>query len=182
MGATDFNADVTGEKVAWAGQAATSFTSLPERPQSEAMQTMPNGLTVRRLYDEGILDGIIGMDGIGGTSIATTGVRVLPVGVPEAKVSTVAGADVGACAGTSDVVPAKTLRDCRRARGIVTESDGTSEVGHDVETNFWPFLPQRVPAPIRNGRWLSVEGSRSHPPGIRPGDEPGPSGREREGG
>ena len=54
--------------------------------------------------DEGKLGGIIGMGGTGGTSIATTGMRVLPVGVPKVMVSTVAGGDVSAYAGTRDII------------------------------------------------------------------------------
>ena len=63
----------------------------------------PRGVVVRRLYEEGKLGGIIGMGGTGGTSIATTGMRVLPVGVPKVMVSTVAGGDVSAYAGTRDI-------------------------------------------------------------------------------
>src|SRR5690606_24317539 len=48
-------------------------------------------------------DGIIGMGGSGGTSIATTAMRTLPVGVPKVMVSTVGGGDVGAYAGTKDI-------------------------------------------------------------------------------
>jgi uncharacterized protein (UPF0261 family) len=66
---------------------------------------MAQGLAVvvRKLYDEGRLDGILGMGGSGGTSIATTGMRALPVGVPKVMVSTVGGGDVSAYAGTKDI-------------------------------------------------------------------------------
>jgi len=66
---------------------------------------MAGGLAavVRRLYEEGHLDGIIGMGGSGGTSIATTGMRVLPVGVPKVMVSTMGGGDVSAYTGTKDI-------------------------------------------------------------------------------
>ena len=66
---------------------------------------MADGLAVvvRRLYDEGKLDGILGMGGSGGTSIATAGMRTLPVGVPKVMVSTVGGGDVSAYAGTKDI-------------------------------------------------------------------------------
>ena len=49
------------------------------------MRVMAAGLAVvvRRLFDEGRLDGILGMGGSGGTSIATTAMRALPVGVPK---------------------------------------------------------------------------------------------------
>jgi uncharacterized protein (UPF0261 family) len=73
--------------------------------KDDAMKTMARGLAVvvRRLYAEGRLDGIVGMGGSGGTSIATTAMRVLPVGVPKLMVSTVGGGDVGPYAGTKDI-------------------------------------------------------------------------------
>jgi uncharacterized protein (UPF0261 family) len=58
---------------------------------------------VRKLYDQGRLDGIIGMGGTGGTSIITAAMRTLPVGVPKVMVSTVGGGDVSAYAGTKDI-------------------------------------------------------------------------------
>lgn len=73
--------------------------------KDEAMETMAAGLTVivRRLHAEGRLDGIIGMGGSGGTSIATAAMRALPVGVPKVMVSTMGGGDVSAFAGTKDI-------------------------------------------------------------------------------
>ena len=101
MGAPDFEPDVTREEVAAAAGGDISYFASGDR-KDEAMETMARGLAVvvRRLYDEGKLGGIIGMGGTGGTSIATTGMRVLPVGVPKVMVSTVAGGDVSAYAGT----------------------------------------------------------------------------------
>ena len=43
------------------------------------------------------------MGGTGGTSVATAGMRTLPVGVPKVMVSTVGGGDVGAYAGMKDI-------------------------------------------------------------------------------
>ncbi len=73
--------------------------------KDEAMATMATGLTavIRRLYAQGRLDGILGMGGSGGTSIATTAMRVLPVGVPKLMVSTVGAGDVAPYAGTKDI-------------------------------------------------------------------------------
>jgi uncharacterized protein (UPF0261 family) len=69
------------------------------------MQVMAAGLAevIRRLYAQGKLDGILGMGGSGGTSIATAAMRTLPVGVPKVMVSTVGGGDVSTYAGTRDI-------------------------------------------------------------------------------
>jgi len=73
--------------------------------KDEAMKTMAAGLAaiVRQLHCEGKLDGILGMGGTGGTSIATAAMRVLPVGVPKVMVSTVGGGDVSAYTGSKDI-------------------------------------------------------------------------------
>ena len=104
MGEPDFEPDITRTEVAAAAGGDLSYLASGEH-KDEAMETMARGLSVvvRRLYDEGKLGGIIGMGGTGGTSIATTGMRVLPVGVPKVMVSTVAGGDVSAYAGTRDI-------------------------------------------------------------------------------
>ena len=104
MGEPDFEPDITRTEVAAAAGGDLSYLASGEH-KDEAMETMATGLSVvvRRLYDEGKLGGIIGMGGTGGTSIATTGMRVLPVGVPKVMVSTVAGGDVSAYAGTRDI-------------------------------------------------------------------------------
>ena len=104
MGEPEFEPDVTRAEVAAAAGGDIGHLASGEH-KDEAMQTMAKGLAVvvRRLYDEGRLGGIIGMGGTGGTSIATTGMRTLPVGVPKVMVSTVAGGDVSAYAGTRDI-------------------------------------------------------------------------------
>ncbi len=73
--------------------------------KDEAMKVMAAGLreVVSQLYAEGRLDGILGMGGSGGTSIATTAMRALPVGVPKVMISTVGGGDVSAYTGTKDI-------------------------------------------------------------------------------
>lgn len=104
LGEPAFKPDVTREEVVKA--AGGNFTYLASGDhKDEAMKVMATGLAVviRRLYDEGKLDGIIGMGGTGGTSIITAGMRTLPVGVPKVMVSTVGGGDVSAYAGTRDI-------------------------------------------------------------------------------
>jgi len=104
MGEPSFEPDVKRKEVAEAGGGDLGYLASGEH-KDEAMQTMATGLAVvvRRLYDEGKLDGIIGMGGSGGTSITTTGMRVLPVGVPKVMVSTLGGGDVSAYTGTRDI-------------------------------------------------------------------------------
>lgn len=104
IGEPSFPPDITRREVAAAGDGDLVVLASGGR-KDEAMRTMARGLgsIVRRLYDEGRLDGIIGMGGSGGTSIASAAMRQLPVGVPKVLVSTLGGGDVTAFAGTKDI-------------------------------------------------------------------------------
>lgn len=104
MGEPYFTPQITRREVAQAGGGDLDALTSGEH-KDQAMKVMAGGLAavVRRLYEEGHLDGIIGMGGSGGTSIATTGMRMLPVGVPKVMVSTMGGGDVSAYTGTKDI-------------------------------------------------------------------------------
>lgn len=104
MGDPTFAPDIPRSEVAAAGGGDLAYLASGQH-KDEAMQVMAAGLAVvvRKLYDEGKLDGILGMGGSGGTSIATRAMRTLPVGVPKVMVSTVGGGDVSAYTGTKDI-------------------------------------------------------------------------------
>ncbi|MCD6344050.1 MAG: Tm-1-like ATP-binding domain-containing protein [Anaerolineae bacterium] len=105
LGEPAFESDIGRDQVAKAGGGDLALLRQGEH-KDEAMQTMAIGVAaiVRRLYDEGKLDGVLGMGGSGNTSIATAGMRVLPVGVPKVMVSTLGGGDVSAYTGTKDII------------------------------------------------------------------------------
>ncbi|MXZ22372.1 MAG: UPF0261 family protein [Caldilineaceae bacterium SB0665_bin_25] len=104
MGQPAFEPDVSRAEVAIAGGGDLAYLASGTH-KDEAMRTMAQGLAsvVERLYGEGRFDGILGMGGSGGTSIATSAMRTLPVGVPKVMVSTVGGGDVSAYAGSKDI-------------------------------------------------------------------------------
>jgi uncharacterized protein (UPF0261 family) len=104
MGAPAFEPDVSREAVMAAAEVDPRRLATGEH-KDEAMRSMAAGLAVvvRQLYDEGRLDGVLGMGGSSGTSIATAAMRELPVGVPKLMVSTLGGGDVTAFAGTRDI-------------------------------------------------------------------------------
>ncbi len=129
MGDPLFEPDVKRGAVARAGGGELVNLASGEH-KDEAMQVMATGLSVvvRQLYDARKLDGIIGMGGSGGTSIATSGMRVLPVGVPKLMVSTVGGGDVSAYAGARDITFMPSIVDVaginRISRQIYTNAAG----------------------------------------------------------
>ena len=104
MGQPAFEPDVSRAEVASAAGGDLAYLASGTH-KDEAMRTMAQGLAsvVARLYTEGRFDGVLGMGGSGGTSIATSAMRTLPVGVPKLMVSTVGGGDVSAYAGSKDI-------------------------------------------------------------------------------
>jgi uncharacterized protein (UPF0261 family) len=107
-----FKPDVTADEVARAG--GSSIAQLRAgKDKALAMETMASGLArvVRDLYEAGRLGGILSMAGSGGTSIATRAMRGLPFGVPKVMASTVAGGDVSAYVGTTDLTMIPTVVD-----------------------------------------------------------------------
>ena len=105
LGEPGFAPDVSREAVASAAGAELDALRRGES-RGEALEVMGRGLAkiARALYDEGVLDGILGMGGSGGTTVATAGMRALPLGLPKLMVSTVASGDVRGFVGPADIV------------------------------------------------------------------------------
>src|ERR1019366_64226 len=104
--------DIPNSEVAKAGGSDIK-TMRAEQKKDFCMETMTKGLikVVRKLYDDGKIQGVIGMAGSGGTSIATAAMRALPVGFPKVMVSTVASEDVSAYVGTKDITMFPSITD-----------------------------------------------------------------------
>lgn len=104
MGKPEFAPDIERAEVALQGGSSIDEISSGQH-KDQAMKVMAAGLAavVAKLYADGKLDGILGMGGSGGTSIATAAMRALPVGVPKVMVSTVGGGDVSAYTGSKDI-------------------------------------------------------------------------------
>jgi len=86
--------------------ADTSLEHLREEAdRGEAIEAMGRGAATvaTRLHEENVLDGVLGLGGSGNTSIATTAMRALPVGVPKLMVSTMAAGDTEPYVGAKDV-------------------------------------------------------------------------------
>ncbi len=129
LGQPAFAPEVSREQVAEAG--GTALVDLVARAdRGEAMAVMVRGAAViaRRLYDAGQMHGIIGMGGGGGTSVATSAMRALPIGFPKVMVSTLASGDVSGFVGLSDIVMIPSIIDVnginRISRLIYTNAAG----------------------------------------------------------
>jgi len=104
MGDPEFEPDTSASEVAEA--AGTTLDNLRDNAdRGEAMEAMGDGAAAvaERLHDEGVLDGVLGLGGSGNTSIATTAMRALPIGVPKLMVSTMASGDTEPYVGSRDI-------------------------------------------------------------------------------
>jgi uncharacterized protein (UPF0261 family) len=95
-----------------------------------AMEVMNRGaaVVVKKLYGELKFDGIISMGGGGGTGVAASAMRALPVGTPKLLVSTVASGDISPYVGTADITMMPSIVDVaglnRISRTIFTNAAG----------------------------------------------------------
>lgn len=104
VGEPQIAADISAASVAEAG--GSSLSALRDAgDRGAALTTMANGAQALAIqaYAEGKFDGVIGLGGSGGTSIATAVMRALPVGVPKIMVSTMASGDTAPYVGVKDI-------------------------------------------------------------------------------
>ncbi|MDQ3029345.1 MAG: Tm-1-like ATP-binding domain-containing protein, partial [Actinomycetota bacterium] len=97
-------ADVSRQEVARAGGSnVDELAAAGDR--GAAVDAMGQGAAevVRRLYAEGRVRGVLGLGGSGGSSIVTSAMRALPIGVPKLMVSTLASGDTRPYVGAVDV-------------------------------------------------------------------------------
>jgi uncharacterized protein (UPF0261 family) len=124
-----FPVDVAADAVALAGGGNLSLLRQSKN-RDLAMEVMCRGAAslIPRLFEERRLQGIIGMGGGCGTSIVTSAMRALPLGVPKLCVSTLAGGDVSAYVGTKDIVMFPSLVDIaginRLSRVVIANAAG----------------------------------------------------------
>jgi uncharacterized protein (UPF0261 family) len=96
--------DVTRREVAEAAGADIEQLAAA-RDRAAALEAMGRGAAeiARRLHAEGRLDGVAGLGGTGGSSVATAAMRAVPLGTPKLMVSTVAAGDTRPYVGGTDV-------------------------------------------------------------------------------
>ncbi len=105
-------ADVTAEEVA--GLAGCELARLREaNDRGLAVSTMMEGLKVlvAGFYESGVVAGMMGLGGSGGTALITSAMQVLPLGVPKMMVSTLADGDVSPYKGNSDIIMVPSIVD-----------------------------------------------------------------------
>ena len=95
--------NVREEVAAAADEDHGALAAAGDRGAATAAMGRGAAALLTRLHAEGRLHGVLGIGGSGGTSIVTSAMRALPVGVPKLMVSTVASGDTRPYVGAVDV-------------------------------------------------------------------------------
>ncbi len=104
--------DITREQVAAAG--GIDLAKLLERnDRGECVSAMSTAAPIylAELVKDGKIDGVISLGGGGGTAIATSAMRALPLGFPKVMVSTLAAGNTAHYLGTKDIVMVPSIAD-----------------------------------------------------------------------
>ncbi len=105
VGEPDFAPEIRANQIAEAGGSSLEvLRNQADRGMAIDVMTQGVAVMVKKLYDYGQIDAVLGMGGSAGTIIGTSAMRVLPVGVPKVMVSTLAAGDTAVYVGTKDVV------------------------------------------------------------------------------
>lgn len=96
--------DLPREDVArLAGIDLAGLVARHDRGECVTAMGQAAAIVLTRLVVEGQVQGVISLGGGGGTSIATTAMRALPLGVPKVMVSTLAAGNVAPYVGSKDI-------------------------------------------------------------------------------
>ncbi|MDD3917123.1 MAG: Tm-1-like ATP-binding domain-containing protein [Synergistaceae bacterium] len=97
----EHSVDITSREVAACHPSAPSFLDTVKE-RGEAVGAMGEALAAF-LPGRGDVGGVVGLGGSGGTSIVTSGMRALPLGMPKIMVSTMASGNVAPYVGPNDI-------------------------------------------------------------------------------
>jgi uncharacterized protein (UPF0261 family) len=132
-------ADFSREQVgAEAGVDVAALRAAGDRGAAISAMAGAAAALTRRLYDEGLIHGVMSAGGSGNTAIATAAMQALPVGVPKLMVSTMAAGDTSDYVGGVDVV----------MMASVTDVAGINSISARILANAAAAMAGMVLAPI----------------------------------
>lgn len=104
LGDHQWQADVSARELyGLAGEELSRLQSQKDRGRAITAAAQGAAKLAKQLHAKGKLDGVFGLGGSAGTTIATAAMRELPVGMPKVMVSTLASGQVRHYVGTRDI-------------------------------------------------------------------------------
>ena len=122
MGESPIPVSVSREEVArLAGETLSKVQNMGH--EGRALAAMIKGAIrkVEQLYQEGRFDGVFGLGGSMGTTLGTSVMRTLPVGVPKVMVTTMASRNTRGFVGTKDILMLHSVCDLAGLNRITTK-------------------------------------------------------------
>ena len=105
LGQPQLPADITREQVfAAAGTSLSAMIAQADRGEAVSRAAQGAARLIERFHAEGKVAGVIGLGGGAGTTIGTSAMRALPVGVPKLMVSTMASGQVRSYVAGRDIM------------------------------------------------------------------------------
>jgi uncharacterized protein (UPF0261 family) len=129
QGPPPFPPDISREEVySAAGASCEALRAAGDRGRAIEAAARGAAVIAQRLSGEGRLAGVLGLGGSAGTTIATSAMRALPLGVPKVMVSTMASGQVRPYVGVRDVCMIYSVVDLsginRISRTVLTNAAG----------------------------------------------------------
>ncbi len=104
MGEPQFTPDISADEVAQAAHSSLkALRDEGDRGNSVAVMAQGAATLIAEKHTAGEIDGIISLGGSAGTTIGTTAMQALPVGVPKLMVSTLASGDTSPYVQSKDI-------------------------------------------------------------------------------
>ena len=104
IGESTFQPDITSEEVARAaGMGLSALRQKADRGHSVTAMAKGARAIVSNLFQRGKINGILSLGGSAGTTIGTSAMQALPVGIPKVMVSTLASGDTSPYVQTKDI-------------------------------------------------------------------------------
>lgn len=129
LGDPELTPDISADEVAHAGGSSLqALRDEGDRGNSVAVMAAGAAALVAEKQAAGEIDGIISLGGSAGTTIGTTAMQAVPVGVPKIMVSTLASGDTGPYVQSKDICMMYSVVDIaginRLSRQILTNAAG----------------------------------------------------------
>ncbi len=151
IGPPHFTPDVPREDIfAAADSSLAAVVKANDRGKAVELAARGSAKLVAELHRQGKVDGILGLGGSAGTTIATAAMRALPFGVPKLMVSTLASGQVKPFVGVRDIM----------MMNSVVDISGINRISRVVLTNAanaMAGMVQLLPSPP--GRGVGGEGA-----------------------
>jgi uncharacterized protein (UPF0261 family) len=137
--------------------AGTSLAAVVQtRDRGRAVEAAARGVVsvVLRLLGEGQVEGLLGLGGSAGTTIATAAMRAIPFGIPKLMVSTLASGQVKPYVGVRDIMMMYSVVDIcglnRISRNVLANAAGA--MAGMVQAGIWRAARREPPGPGRAAR------------------------------